>query len=1055
MRKELNKYWILICAVCFANVASAQISFGTEFIVNTTTVNQQRNPAIGSDSVGNSIVVWESMENAADQYGIFAQRFNNMGAPLGAEYRINNVNANAQRFPDVAVNKNGQTVIVWQSKYQDGSFNGIYRKVYDNAGTAVSSESRVNTTTLGNQIRPKIAMAANGDFVIVWMSENQDGDGYGIYGRRYAASGAALSTEFLINDSTTGYQGYPDIALKPNGDFIVCWQSYGTDGSGSGIYAKRFDASGTAIGGQFLVNTTTAGNQQEPAVAYKPTGDFGIVWSSYNQDGNEYGIYGKLYNNLGAVISPEFLVNDSTAGNQGHASMVSSPGGRYFISWTNDIIDNNRGGTFFTSIANNGMKTPTYQVNNRVQDYQQFSAITTWSDTSVQVVFQDGLEWDMSTHDGDRYGIYSRVANLPTPNFDTLNPSTCDTAYTSPSGKVWAVTGTYYDTLFSVENYDSVYYTINLTVNSLPVVIVNTVPNDTLCLGDSLVLYGSGASSYAWTGGVTDSATFVPLASTNYIVTGTDSNGCVNTDTIDIVVHSLPIITASASPSDTICGADSLTLNGMGASSYSWSGGVTNNMIFATPPTGINTTLLYTVTGIDANGCSNTNSISIYSMEQPNVIVSQPAVTLCSGSSDLLLASGATSYIWMPGSVMNDSLLLPANTVSGTYTVTGTAGNGCSKSASLSVTVNTPSGNLAQATASNANSTAGTQTNNVHQPNDGLLYSYYDPSCNIIASIQEAAGDSSLGMVASTVTVDATVPTYNGQPYVARWFDIVPENQGPATVTLYFTDDDFIDYNASSGVFPTIPTNAGLATVATNLAITKTNGPLGSGTPTVINVVANWNATEARWEVTFPVTGFSQFRLHSQNPGGAALAIDLKSFTVTKERTSDLAKWQTLSETNSSHFIVERSADGITFEALGKVVTKATNGNSTEELDYAFVDQLPLIGHNYYRLQHADINGNLSYSKIVDVVWRGDQVVKMYPNPTNDLINIDFNLAELSQIEIKIIDMSGRVVKSILSNSVKGMNHKEINLNELANGIYHVQLLENSKNIYQGKIIKE
>ena len=1530
--KNIKIVLIILCSLGLAHISKAQLTLGTEFKVNTTTVNQQRNPAVGVDSLGNSVVVWESYENAADQYGIFVQRFDPTGAPLGVEFMPTTVNVDAQRFPDVSVNRNGQTAIVWQSMNQDGSGNGVYRRIYNNAGIPISSVSRANSFTAGNQIRPKVAMAANGNCVVVWMEEIQDGDGFGIYARQYLANGAATSSQFQINDITVGYQGYPDIAMKPNGDFTVTWQSMGTDGSGQGIYAKHFDASRTALGGQFLVNTTTAGNQQEPSIAYKANGDFGIVWSSYGQDGSGHGVYGKLYNAAGVVIKPEFLLNSTTAGNQLHAEIAASPGEKYFVSWTNEGEDGDRSGVSLTTLNANGTQTPVVPVNTRTTDYQQFSALASSSDTTLQIVNQDGLEQGTTTHDGDRYGIYSRKVVQPKPVYDTLNPSTCAVSYTAPSGAIYASSGTYFDSLFSVENYDSVFYVINLTVNTLPTIVANASPNDTLCTGDALTLAGSGAATYLWTGGVTNNAPFVPASSGSYIVTGTDVNGCVNVDTIDIVlnnlpsitasvspndtvcagasvilsgagtisyswtggvtdntsfipassntytvtgtdangctntasqsivVNTLPAITASASPNDTVCAGGSLTLNGVGGVSYSWTGGVTNNTSFipassntytvtgtdangctntasqsiivntlpsitasvspndtvcvggsltlngvggvsyswtggvtdntsfipassntytvtgtdangctntasqsivvntlptitasASPndtvcaggsltlngvggvsyswtggvtnnasfiPASSNTYTVtgtdangctntasqsivvntlptitasaspndtvcaggsvtlngvggvsyswtggvtnntsfipasstsytvtgtdangcsntasqaivvntlptitasvspndtvcsggsvtlngvggvsyswtggvtnnasfvpasstsytvtgtdangcsntasqaivvntlptitasvspndtvctggsvilngvggvsyswtggvtdntsfipasstsYTVTGTDANGCTNTASQSIvvksissasispsvcdtYTSPSTNytwttsgtymdtivnaagcdsiitvnltinisstITISPTTVAICSTSSSQLVASGAVVYQWMPGSVNGSTLLLPANATSGTYTIFGLAANGCTATASIPVTVSAINGNLSQAMAGNTSSVPGSQIDTIIQPNDGQTYSYFDGSCNIIASVQEAAGGVSLGMVTSSVTVAATVPSYNSQPYVARWFDISPENQEPSTITLYYTDDDFIDYNAANGSFPNIPTNAGAATTATNLAITKTNGPLGTNPPTVINVVANWNATDARWEITFPVTGFSQFRLHTRNPGNAALTIDLTSFTVEKQATTDLVKWTTSSETNNSHFNVQRSNDGSNFEVLGKIYTQALNGNSSERLDYTYIDQQPLMGHNYYRLEQVDIDENKSYSKIVDIMWLDGNVVRLYPNPTNDIVNIDFSLTASSQTEIKLIDMSGRVVKSILSNGEKGMNHSKISMSELANGVYHIELLKNGISVYNSKVRK-
>ena len=110
--------------------------------------------------------------------------------------------------------------------------------------------------------------------------------------------------------------------------------------------------------------------------------------------------------------------------------------------------------------------------------------------------------------------------------------------------------------------------------------------------------------SYIWTGGIINGVSFTPTKSGTYTVTGTDANGCSNTASKFITVLSLPTVTISSSViSSTICLGQPITLSGNGASSYSWSGGISNGVAFTPTQTGT-----YTVTGIDVNGCINSAS---------------------------------------------------------------------------------------------------------------------------------------------------------------------------------------------------------------------------------------------------------------------------------------------------------------------------------------------------------------------------------------------------------------------------------------------------------------
>lgn len=218
--------------------------------------------------------------------------------------------------------------------------------------------------------------------------------------------------------------------------------------------------------------------------------------------------------------------------------------------------------------------------------------------------------------------------------------------------------------------------TITLVVNPLPNVYAGT--DKYLCEGDGLILFGNGANTYSWDNGVIDGIEFIPaVGTTNFIVTGTDGNGCVSTDTVMVVVSPLPVV--NAGPDLTICQGESVTLSGSGASTYSWDNGIQNGVSFMP-----NSTLVYTVTGTDAQGCVN----------QDNVLVTVNAIPivdagidqyLCFGSSTSLNASGATNYTWDNG-VVNGTSFNPS-VGSTVYTVIGET-NGCTETDQVTIVVN-------------------------------------------------------------------------------------------------------------------------------------------------------------------------------------------------------------------------------------------------------------------------------------------------------------------------------------------------------------------------------
>ncbi|MEM6402814.1 MAG: putative Ig domain-containing protein [Cyanobacteria bacterium P01_D01_bin.116] len=171
----------------------------------------------------------------------------------------------------------------------------------------IGSEFQVNTFTTDFQSNPSVAVDRDGDFIITWESRNQDGNALGIYAQRYNADGTTNGSEFQVNTFTTGDQREPSVAVDEDGDFIITWISNGQDGDLGGIYAQRYNADGTTNGSEFQVNTFTTGNQITPSVAVDEDDEFIITWQSTDeQDGDDGGIYAQRFtgNNSPIVANP-------------------------------------------------------------------------------------------------------------------------------------------------------------------------------------------------------------------------------------------------------------------------------------------------------------------------------------------------------------------------------------------------------------------------------------------------------------------------------------------------------------------------------------------------------------------------------------------------------------------------------------------------------------------------------------------------------------------------------------------------------------------------------
>jgi Secretion system C-terminal sorting domain len=383
--------------------------------------------------------------------------------------------------------------------------------------------------------------------------------------------------------------------------------------------------------------------------------------------------------------------------------------------------------------------------------------------------------------------------------------------------------------------------TLTINVNALPVVAA-AVSNAAICAGDSTTISASGASTYAWQpGNLTNAAEVVsPSANTTYVVTGTDANGCTNTDSVEVVVNPLPVVTATTNVS-AVCAGDTVTLMSSGAATYVWtpSADIVNPNADTTAAIPSASTT-FTVSGTDANGCMSTGTISVNVNALP-VLSLTSSGSICEGNAATLYASGAASYVWMPVNVTADSISVsPLSTT--TYYVSATDSNGCGDSDSITLVVYTapvvtaagPSaicaGSNVTITASGANTYVWTPNNTTTNPlvdaptatttytvigtssdgcNDTTTHTVIvNPIPNVLFSIPATnvcIDDASLQLV---TYVTPNTGTFSGPGVSNGVFSPSAAGNGTHTITYTYTDPngcdaivtDVITVNACVGV---------------------------------------------------------------------------------------------------------------------------------------------------------------------------------------------------------------------------------------------------------------
>jgi|GEM_PF-1010260 len=381
---------------------AATFPTGVETRVNTSTTSAQLGAVVATDSTGDFVIAWQSNVQDGSNYGIYAQRYNSAGIAQGSEFKVNTYTTGNQIVPSVAMDASGDFVVAWTSYAEDGSGHGIYAQRFNAAGVAQGSEFKVNTFTTNGQTLPSVAMDSNGDFAIAWSSYGQDGSNLGVYAQRFNSSGTPQGGEFLVNTYTTNYQTRPSVAMDPAGDFVVTWESYNQDGNVVGIFAQRFNAMGIALGSEVQVNTYTTNYQTRPSVAMDSSGDFVVAWQSFVQDGSLYGIYAQRFNSAGITQGSEFRVNARTTNSQGNPSVAMTSSGDFVIAWSTDQDGSLYGIYSQRYNAGGSAQGPEFQINAYTTNNQTHPAVA--MDPKGDFV----VAWQSYTQDGSGYGVYAQ-----------------------------------------------------------------------------------------------------------------------------------------------------------------------------------------------------------------------------------------------------------------------------------------------------------------------------------------------------------------------------------------------------------------------------------------------------------------------------------------------------------------------------------------------------------------------------------------------------------------------------------------------------------------------
>ncbi|MCB9300211.1 MAG: T9SS type A sorting domain-containing protein [Lewinellaceae bacterium] len=200
-------------------------------------------------------------------------------------------------------------------------------------------------------------------------------------------------------------------------------------------------------------------------------------------------------------------------------------------------------------------------------------------------------------------------------------------------------------------------------------------------------------------------------------------------------------------------------------------------------------------------------------------------------------------------------------------------------------------------------------------------------------------------------------------------------------------------------------------------------------------------------EISGRITSFNAISNFSPFTFGATTAanplpIELTNFSGSVKGQAIQLLWSTATEQNNDYMAVERSADGRTFQELGRVQGA---GTTLEPQEYTFLDEKPLRGLNYYRLRQVDFDGAVEYHKVISVEFNGKGSaigVSAFPNPANEMLYASWAASTEQPATLRVLDMTGRQVAQYQAPA--GTANFEVPLDRLQAGLYMLEVRQGS-----------
>ncbi|WP_420580398.1 putative Ig domain-containing protein [Reichenbachiella sp.] len=311
------------------------------------------NAAIGMNSKGDFVVVWDDAEHSFDceedkdceGTGVYFKQYNNspnQPYSINDENQVNTYSTGAQNSASVDTDANGNYVVVWEAQWkvaeEDGK--GIIGQLYHANGSKNGPEFQVNTITDYDQIHPSVAMNPDGDFLVVWSSyDSYDYTAYDIKGQRFNADASKNGTEFEIDQTDEYYESLlkPSVDMNADGDAVVVWEGNNSIYNTYSIYGRILLDDGEFGGSQFRVDASTASNNRtRPDVGIDNLGNFVVVWQGDDAIGNSQSYYRRFDGNSNPLDANDVAVSTGSYFERYQSVSMDRESGEFLVAYSED-----------------------------------------------------------------------------------------------------------------------------------------------------------------------------------------------------------------------------------------------------------------------------------------------------------------------------------------------------------------------------------------------------------------------------------------------------------------------------------------------------------------------------------------------------------------------------------------------------------------------------------------------------------------------------------------------------------------------------------------------